>query len=70
MNAYVFQSEREEEIEQTMQLLRDKHQVTGEYHIKPRGDGGWRLTVYSEQAIKASILTKLPAEAVDLADRA
>lgn len=63
--AFTLEFSSEKDLDETINLLRKKHGVTGEMHIMPLDSGGWRLQVYSEKKLRDSLLENLKGRRTD-----
>lgn len=63
---FIIDVKTEEDLNEALTILQNRHKVTGEFHIKPLGeDRGWRLSVHSEKKLRETTIEKLPGERVD-----
>ncbi len=59
MQAYVFEFDNESDLRDIAAKLMDDLDVTGEFNIKPLGEGHWRMEVNSEKDLREGTLSKL-----------
>ncbi|MCK9525685.1 MAG: hypothetical protein M0R49_07125 [Limnochordia bacterium] len=64
MYSIAYEFETEQEMQQVVDQLWNKHGITGEFEMYQDASGKFRLQVYSEKQIKDSILEKLPGKNV------
>lgn len=65
MFVFALDFDREGDADAAIERLRRQYQVTGEFHVRPLEGGGWRLTVYSERALRDSVIERLGGRRVD-----
>ncbi len=65
MYPFSMEFENEEQLRACQKLLVEKHSFTGEMTVRPREDGTWRLSAYSEKRFRESTLDALPGRRDD-----
>ena len=66
MNTIALEFETEQEMQEVADKLWNKHGITGEFAMFQTPSGTFRLHIYSEKAIKDSLLEKLPGKRVQM----
>ena len=66
MNTIALEFETEQEMQEVADKLWNKHGITGEFEMFQTPSGTFRLHIYSEKAIKDSLLEKLPGKRVQM----
>ncbi len=65
MYAFSMKFDNEEQLRECQRMLVEEHSFTGEMTVRPREDGTWRLSAYSEKRFRESTLDKLPGRQED-----
>ena len=65
MLSFALEFRSEDDLNEAVDLLRNKYRVTGELYARPLGGGRWRLVVHSEKHLRDGTIDKLKGRRVD-----
>lgn len=68
MQHLIFEFATDREMKETVKILWEQHNVSGEMSIRPITGGRWRVEINSEKDIRESSLEKFTAYMVEAGD--